>query len=84
MIDIIEKEVQGREALFETALELNPGGGIIHVWYANVLAARGRFEEALIAGKKARELDPLSVVANHVEGGITSYSIHYTKLYELF
>jgi len=74
---------EGSERSFRTALEINPGSGIIHVWYANLLAARGRFGEALAVGKKARELDPLSVVANHVVGWILYLMRRHEESFEL-
>ncbi len=60
----------GAEGEFRRAIELSPNYSVAHLWYANLLPARGRFEEALAEGRKARELDPLSIVAHHVLGWV--------------
>ena len=46
------------------ALALNPGLDSAHFGYAVLLASMGRFEEAVLAIKKAVELDPLSLRMN--------------------
>ena len=53
----------GRE--YKRAIELKPNDADAHHWYGNdTLAALGRFEEAIAEGKRAVELDPLSIVMN--------------------
>jgi TolB-like protein/Flp pilus assembly protein TadD len=50
---------------FQQAIELNPNYAIAHQQYGNVLlVALGRFEKAIAEGKRAVELDPLSLVIN--------------------
>jgi TolB-like protein/Flp pilus assembly protein TadD len=50
---------------FQRALELNPNYAIAHQQYGNnTLSALGRFEDAIAEGKRAVELDPLSLVIN--------------------
>jgi TolB-like protein/Tfp pilus assembly protein PilF len=49
------------EQQFERAIELNPGFDTSYYYYANLLAALGRFDEALAAADRAVELDPMSV-----------------------
>jgi TolB-like protein/Flp pilus assembly protein TadD len=52
---------QGAEKEFRRAIELNPNYATAHHWYGEeVLAATGRFAEALAELKRAEELDPLS------------------------
>ncbi len=48
------------EQSFRRAIDADPSYQIAHHWYADFLAGRGRFEEALAAMLRARELDPLS------------------------
>src|SRR5213592_3016205 len=50
---------------FQRAIELNPNYAIAHQQYGNVtLSALGRFDDAIAEGKRAVELDPLSLVIN--------------------
>ncbi len=52
------------EREFRRAIELNPGYAPAHHFYASLLGALGRDEEALQERRRARELDPLSPVVN--------------------
>jgi hypothetical protein len=54
----------GSETEFKRALELNPGYGNAHHWYAHLLMAEGRVNEALAESKRALQLDVLSPVTN--------------------
>jgi len=50
------------------AIELNPNCAAAHQWYALVLSATGREEEALRERELAEELDPLALVFNVAVG----------------
>lgn len=52
----------GAEAGYKKSLELNPNYETARRWYADYLSAVGRFDEALDEMRRARELDPLSVI----------------------
>lgn len=52
------------ERAFKRALELNPGYGSAHQWYALYLAAMNRMDEAFAEVRVAEELDPLSLPVN--------------------
>jgi serine/threonine protein kinase/TolB-like protein/Tfp pilus assembly protein PilF len=54
----------GAEEGFKHSLELNPRNASTHSYYANFLAAMGRFEESMSEIKRAQELDPLSPIIN--------------------
>src|SRR6185503_13626783 len=49
---------------FKQAIQLNPGYAFAYNFYAVMLAAFGRFDEAFERIKKAHELDPLSLPIN--------------------
>ena len=49
------------ETAFKKALDLKPGYGTAHHWYAAYLSQLGRFEQAVSEIHRALELDPLSV-----------------------
>jgi TolB-like protein/tetratricopeptide (TPR) repeat protein len=68
----------GAEAEFRRAIGLNPGYATAHQWYAEYLGLMGRQEEAIAEGKKALELDPLSLIIN-MEAGLPYY---YSGRYE--
>src|SRR5436190_8956184 len=64
---------------FQRAIELNPNYAIAHQQYGNnTLSAMGRFNEAIAEGKRAVELDPLSLVINADLG----VDYHYARRYD--
>ncbi len=65
---------QTSEKEFRRAIELNPNYATAHHWYAEHLAWRGRFEEALLESERARQLDPLSLIIAADNGAILYYS----------
>jgi TolB-like protein/Tfp pilus assembly protein PilF len=62
----------GAEAEYGRAIEGNPRYATAHHWYANLLAAAARFDEARLSLSRARELDPVSP-AVLTSAGIISY-----------
>ena len=65
------------EAAFERAIALNPSYSVGHQWYANYLTARGRFDEAVAAMRRAQEVDPLSLIASAALGWVHFYQRDY-------
>ena len=65
---------------FQRAIELNPNYAIAHQQYGNnTLAALGRFDDAIGEGKRAVELDPLSLVINTDMGSDYYYARRYDE-----
>src|SRR5262249_37484118 len=60
---------------FQRAIELNPNYATAHQWYGNNLAVMQRFDESIAEGKRAVELDPLSLVVNLELGA----NYHYAR-----
>ena len=56
------------EREFERAVELSPNSAHAHKHYGQFLASREQFEQAVSEGRKALELDPLSIAVNFVVG----------------
>jgi eukaryotic-like serine/threonine-protein kinase len=54
----------GAEQEFKRAIELNPNSATAHHWYGDYLANMGRSEQGLYETRKAKELDPLSLIIN--------------------
>jgi len=65
---------------FQRAIELNPNYAIAHQQYGNnTLSALGRFDDAIAEGKRAVELDPLSLVINTDMGSDYYYARRYDE-----
>ena len=70
------------EQEFRRAIELNPSYATAHHWYAEHLAFRGRFEEALRESEIARRLDPLSLIIAADDGAIFYFARRYDDAIE--
>jgi len=70
------------ETEFKRALELNPNYATAHQWYAEYLAAMGRFDEAVAEIKRAQELDPLSLIISAVGGWVFYTARQYDQAIE--
>ncbi len=64
---------------FQRAIELNPNSADAHDGYANYLVAMGRAEESVAEGKRAIELDPLSLIINSDAAG---NGLYFARRYE--
>ena len=62
----------------ETAIELSPSYATAHHFCANILAAMGRFQEAIPEIELARKLDPLSARTNANVG----YVLYFARQYD--
>ncbi len=65
----------GAEADFQEAIRLSPTYPTGYQWHAEYLETMGRMDEGLAELKRARDLDPLSLVIN-TSLGLTSYFAH--------
>jgi tetratricopeptide (TPR) repeat protein len=54
----------------ERAVQLSPGYFLAHDWLAIPLSSLGRFDEALAAMDRAKDLEPLSLVVHHHEAWV--------------
>lgn len=70
------------ERKFRTAIELAPGYPTAHFYYANLLTARGRFEESIAEARRALTLDPVSIVAEGNLGILLYYAGRYEEAAE--
>ena len=69
---------------FKQAIELNPNYATAHFWYAMYLTVCGRHEEAIDRGKRAQELDPLSMMINDARGWAYFFMRRYDNAIEAF
>jgi serine/threonine-protein kinase len=72
----------GAEKGFKRALELKTSYVMAHEWYAEFLAAIGRFDEAVTEIKKAQQLDPLAVPVNRAVGWVLYFTRRYDEALE--
>jgi TolB-like protein/Tfp pilus assembly protein PilF len=75
---------QTAEKEYRRAIQLDPNYATAHHWYAEYLALRGRFDEALAEIERARQLDPLSLIIGADRGAILYYSRQYDRAIEQF
>lgn len=67
-------DLEVAEGHFRQAIALRPGYSKAHQWYANLLVAAGRFEEAEREMRRAQQLDPLSLIASAALGWVRYYA----------
>ncbi len=67
------------EFLFKRALELSPNYSVAHEWYSNLLAATGRFDEAVSASNRAVELNPMSARGLVMNGWLHYQTRHFRR-----
>jgi len=65
---------QAAEKQYLRALEIDPNNAEAHFGYAHLLSNTARHEQALAEIKLSRELDPVSLVTNALEGQILSFA----------
>ena len=70
-----DRNVAESDRAYQRAIELNPNYATAHQWYAgSTLVATGRFDQAITEGRRAVELDPLSLIANVELSAIYGYA----------
>jgi TolB-like protein/DNA-binding winged helix-turn-helix (wHTH) protein/Tfp pilus assembly protein PilF len=69
----------GAESEFRRAIELNPNDVTAHFWYAQLLLALGRWDEALASDNRAAHLDPVAPVFVEFRGAIFHNARQYEK-----
>ena len=70
-----ERNTSKSDQEFQRAIELNPNYATAHQWYAGGnLVATGRFDQAIAEGRRAVELDPLSLIANVELSAVYGYA----------
>jgi tetratricopeptide (TPR) repeat protein len=72
------------EREYRRAIELNPNYAPAHQWFAEHLATKRRFDEALSEIRRALELDPLSVIMNRIYADILVDARRYDEAIEQY
>jgi serine/threonine-protein kinase len=74
-----KRDLLSAQTAISKALELNPGSAEIQMEYARIRCYRGYADEGIAAARKARDLDPVSIFANHFLGHILYFSRRYEE-----
>lgn len=77
-------DLEEAEAQFRESIALRPGYSKAHQWYANLLTAAGRFEEAEREMRRAQQLDPLSLIASAALGWVRYFAGRQEEALEQF
>ena len=72
------------EEEFKRAIELNPNYATAHQWYGEFLADMGRANEGISEIRRARELDPLSLIINSDVAKVYLITRHYDEAVDQF
>jgi len=72
------------EKAINAALELNAGNVNVQIEYARLNCNNGQGETSVAAARKALELDPVSVYANHFLGHVLYFSRQYEEAIPAF
>lgn len=70
---------QEAELEFKQAINLNDNYASTHQWYANLLAAQGRFDEAIKETQRTQELDKTSLIINSHLGLVYYFAHRYDE-----
>jgi len=73
---------QGAQDGYRRAIALNPNYATARHWYSEYLTAMGRFDEAFVEARRAKEIDPLSPSVNAQEVWILYYARRYDEALE--
>ena len=79
---ISDRNYAESEREYQRAIELNSNYATAHQWYGNGLTRMGKFEQGIAEGKRAQELDPLSIIINENLGEDYLYARQYDKAVE--
>lgn len=69
-----DRDLNAAEREFRQAIALDAGNPDAHFYYAQMLTAAGRFDEALASARRALALDPFSMLVHHYIGRILIFA----------
>jgi len=72
----------GAEKEFKRAIELNPNSANAHLWYGDYLSNTGRLDAGMRETRRAKDLDPLSLIINTKLGWQFYLSSQYDQAVE--
>jgi len=81
---MFEWDFSGAERQFQRAIALNPSYPEAHQWYAELLWATGRYEEAVRETRKALQLEPFTPILNVNLGMALMFGKHIAEAEHVF
>lgn len=69
----------GAEREYRRAIELNPNYETAHQWYAEYLSGMGRHQEAITEIRRAKQINPVSLIINAVEVSVLYIAREYDQ-----
>lgn len=69
----------GAEKEYRRAIELNPNYETAHQWYGEYLSGMGRHQEAITEIRRAKEINPVSLIINAVEVSVLYIAREYDQ-----
>ncbi len=81
---MFEWDFSGAERQFQRAIDLNPSYPEAHQWYAELLWATGRYEEAVKEIRRALELEPFTPILNVNLGMALMFGKHIAEAEQVF
>jgi len=79
VLSSLKHDYVAAQQAIDKALKLNPGNAEILMEYARCRCYQGYAEDAIAAARRALDLDPVSLTANHFLGHILYFSRHYDE-----
>ena len=79
LLSVLKQDLVAAQVAIGKSLELSPGNAEILMEYARVWCYHGHGDEAIAAARKALDLDPVSLFANHLLGHILYFSRRYDE-----
>jgi TolB-like protein/Tfp pilus assembly protein PilF len=79
LLATLELDLERGNSEFERAIQLKPNYATAHHWLSLGLASLGQFDGAIAEGKRALELDPLSLIINADFGWIHFIAHRYAE-----
>ncbi len=76
----LQLDLERGNSEFERAIQLKPNYATAHHWFSLGLASLGRFDNAIAEGKRAVELDPLSLIINASRDAWPRRSLNFKSL----
>lgn len=74
-----KQDQHGAHKAISTALELNPGNAEVQLEYSRIMSNQGHHDESIAAARRALDLDPVSLFANHFLGHVLYFARRYQE-----